>query len=61
MGIRMLTLVTKTSLYVEDRGLQVPIFFKWILNTDFFQVAIKTHSFEDFENLEIFRLVGLKS
>jgi hypothetical protein len=25
LGIRMLTLVTKTSLYTEDRGLQVPI------------------------------------
>ena len=25
LGIRMLTLDTKTSLYVEDRGLQVPM------------------------------------
>jgi hypothetical protein len=25
LGIRMLTLVTKTSLYAEDRGLQVPM------------------------------------
>ena len=25
LGIRMLTLDTKTSLYVEDRGFQVPI------------------------------------
>ncbi len=28
LGIRMLTLDTKTSLYAEDRGLQVPMYLE---------------------------------
>ena len=61
LGIRMLTLDTKTSLYTEDRGLQVPMVLTTHIHTTYIHKIVGTYlshdPFRTFRQLELTAII----